>query len=71
MQTDTLNVMITKDKINNIRFHCAPDDFVEEMSYFSVILGQRTCMSVQIRPLVRKHPLEALTGKASRGYSFN
>ncbi len=71
MQTDSLNVLIAKEKINNFKFDCAPTDFIEEMPYVSMILGKRTCMSVQIRPLVRKHPLEALTGKASRGYRFN
>lgn len=65
------NLLITIVKINNIKFYCAPIDFVEEISILSTIVGQRICMSAQVRPLVRKRPLEALTSKDSRGYCFN
>jgi len=71
LQAELPNMLIVKDKINSFKLCCAPIDFIGEMSIFSTISTNRTCVSAQIRPLVRKHPLEALTSKASRGYSFN
>jgi len=71
IQIILLNMLIVNGKINSFKFCCAPADFIEEKPSFSAILGQKTCVSAQIHPLVRKHPLEALTSTASRGYSFN
>jgi hypothetical protein len=65
------NTLINVVKIYNFRFRCAPADFIEEVPVFRPIQEQRACISAQIRPLVRKYLLEALTGRAFRGYSFN
>lgn len=65
------NTLINIVKIYNFRFHCAPADFIDEVPVFRPIQEQSACITAQIRPLARKYPLEALTGRASRGYSFN